>query len=507
MRMPRTVRDRAGCRNERRPNGRGASPTLRAMSELPIRPYERLPAAFHPWDPRTRDVALDVARLVASARPGTVAQHVGSSSVPGMPGKNVVDLGVEADPDDIPEITDTLLSLGFQRQSGLAPFPPTRPLMLGNVDHDGDVVPRPPPRHAAGAPRAGRAARVPRRAARRPRAARRVRAVEAGVRRGRARRRRQPAVHDPQGRLRAPGRAVPPRHPHGSGRRPRARCRRARPSASWAAGSWAGCWGSRPAAMGYRMVALDPDPDCPAASVADEIVVGAYDDVEAARRLAAMADVVTYELEHVGLDAAAAAGELAPLRPGLAALRGDPRPARRAAVHPRDRGVGRAVARGPWRRRRSRRRRGARLPVAAQGADRRVRRAQPGPDRGRGRGRGRGEGARRRAGRPAAPGARDRVRGRAVRGLRARPRGPLAGVPRLAQRPRRGRAGRERRARSDPPAGGRRRARDRRLARPRARPRRAADRRAVPAAGRRADDQRARAAGAQLRSLDDRRAP
>ena len=34
-----------------------------------------------------------------------------------------------------------------------------------------------------------------------------------------------------------------------------------------------------------------------------------------------MADVVTYELEHVGLDAAAAAGELAPLRPGLAALR------------------------------------------------------------------------------------------------------------------------------------------------------------------------------------------
>ena len=85
------------------------------MSELPIRPYERLPAAFHPWDPRTRDVALDVARLVASARPGTVAQHVGSSSVPGMPGKNVVDLGVEADPDEIPEIADALLSLGFQR--------------------------------------------------------------------------------------------------------------------------------------------------------------------------------------------------------------------------------------------------------------------------------------------------------------------------------------------------------------------------------------------------------
>jgi 5-(carboxyamino)imidazole ribonucleotide synthase len=49
--------------------------------------------------------------------------------------------------------------------------------------------------------------------------------------------------------------------------------------------------------------------------------VGAYDDAEAARRLGSMSDVVTYELEHVGLEAAAAAGSRAPLRPGLAALR------------------------------------------------------------------------------------------------------------------------------------------------------------------------------------------
>jgi 5-(carboxyamino)imidazole ribonucleotide synthase len=74
-------------------------------------------------------------------------------------------------------------------------------------------------------------------------------------------------------------------------------------------------------AMGYRLIALDPDPACPTAAVADEIVVGRYDDVAAARRLAALSDVVTYELEHVGLDAATAAGALAPLRPGLAALR------------------------------------------------------------------------------------------------------------------------------------------------------------------------------------------
>ena len=32
-------------------------------------------------------------------------------------------------------------------------------------------------------------------------------------------------------------------------------------------------------AMGYRIVVLDPDPDCPSAAVADRVVVGAYDDV------------------------------------------------------------------------------------------------------------------------------------------------------------------------------------------------------------------------------------
>jgi GrpB-like predicted nucleotidyltransferase (UPF0157 family) len=107
------------------------------MSELPIRTYERLPAALHPWDPRTGDVAREIGRLVASARPGTNVEHIGSSAVPGLPGKNVVDLGIEADPDEIQPLVEGLLSLGFQRQSGLAPFPPTRPLMLGVVDHDG----------------------------------------------------------------------------------------------------------------------------------------------------------------------------------------------------------------------------------------------------------------------------------------------------------------------------------------------------------------------------------
>jgi len=73
-------------------------------------------------------------------------------------------------------------------------------------------------------------------------------------------------------------------------------------------------------AMGYRIWILDPDPDCPAASVADRVVVGSYDDVDAALELAGGADVVTYELEHVAAAVVEAVAARRPVRPGLRPL-------------------------------------------------------------------------------------------------------------------------------------------------------------------------------------------
>ena len=69
-------------------------------------------------------------------------------------------------------------------------------------------------------------------------------------------------------------------------------------------------------AMGYRIAILDPDPDCPAASVADVVVIGSYDDVGAALRLADASDVVTYELEHVAAEVVEALEARLPVRPG-----------------------------------------------------------------------------------------------------------------------------------------------------------------------------------------------
>lgn len=55
--------------------------------------------------------------------------------------------------------------------------------------------------------------------------------------------------------------------------------------------------------MGHKVITLDPDPNCPAAKVSDEMIIAAYDDVEHLLGLAYTCDVVTYEFENVSAEA------------------------------------------------------------------------------------------------------------------------------------------------------------------------------------------------------------
>jgi 5-(carboxyamino)imidazole ribonucleotide synthase len=73
--------------------------------------------------------------------------------------------------------------------------------------------------------------------------------------------------------------------------------------------------------MGYRLIVLDPSPRCPTAQVADGVVVGALDDVEAACHLARQVDVITLDTEHVPADVLDALEPIAPVRPGASVLR------------------------------------------------------------------------------------------------------------------------------------------------------------------------------------------
>jgi 5-(carboxyamino)imidazole ribonucleotide synthase len=73
--------------------------------------------------------------------------------------------------------------------------------------------------------------------------------------------------------------------------------------------------------MGYRVRVMDPEAACPASFVVDESIVGRWDDVAAARRLATGADAVTLEIEQIGMDALSEVARIAPLRPGVEPIR------------------------------------------------------------------------------------------------------------------------------------------------------------------------------------------
>jgi GrpB-like predicted nucleotidyltransferase (UPF0157 family) len=101
----------------------------------PILPYCRVPIMVRESDAAAPAVARQVAELIAAKRPGAVAEHVGSSAVPGLAGKGTVDLLLPTPPEDIPAVTDDLLELGFQRQQVATAFPPTRPMLQGIIRH------------------------------------------------------------------------------------------------------------------------------------------------------------------------------------------------------------------------------------------------------------------------------------------------------------------------------------------------------------------------------------
>jgi dephospho-CoA kinase len=108
---------------------------LQPAERPPILPYCRVPIVVHEPNGAAPEVAREVAALIAAKRPGTVAEHVGSSAVPGLAGKGTVDLLLPTPAEDIPAVTEDLLALGFQRQAVATAFPPTRPMLQGIIRH------------------------------------------------------------------------------------------------------------------------------------------------------------------------------------------------------------------------------------------------------------------------------------------------------------------------------------------------------------------------------------
>lgn len=72
--------------------------------------------------------------------------------------------------------------------------------------------------------------------------------------------------------------------------------------------------------LGYRVHTLAPEHDTPTGQIADVEVVASYDDVDQVRTFARAVDVVTFEFENVPAEAAAAAEQVAIVRPNGRAL-------------------------------------------------------------------------------------------------------------------------------------------------------------------------------------------
>jgi len=52
----------------------------------------------------------------------------------------------------------------------------------------------------------------------------------------------------------------------------------------------------------FEVRVVDPNPDCPASGVVDEVIVGAFDDARAIEQLADKSDVITFEIESAGVE-------------------------------------------------------------------------------------------------------------------------------------------------------------------------------------------------------------
>ena len=107
---------------------------MTGASTPPIGRYRRVPVQIHEADPDTPEVARRLIALISTRWPGTPAEHIGSSAVPGLAGKNIIDLLLAAEPAHIPAITQALFELGFQPQVPAA-FPATRPMLWGTYRH------------------------------------------------------------------------------------------------------------------------------------------------------------------------------------------------------------------------------------------------------------------------------------------------------------------------------------------------------------------------------------
>ena len=107
----------------------------RRLGKPVIEPYHRVPVAVLDPDPQSPVVAAALAEMISKTGAGLRAEHIGSSAVPDLAGKGIIDLLLPTPGERVREVAAALQALGFQPQSVPRTFPATRPMLQGVIRH------------------------------------------------------------------------------------------------------------------------------------------------------------------------------------------------------------------------------------------------------------------------------------------------------------------------------------------------------------------------------------
>jgi GrpB-like predicted nucleotidyltransferase (UPF0157 family) len=86
---------------------------------------------YNPYDPNLPEAFQEIKKLIHQKLPGVRVEHVGSSSVPGIGGRNALDIVVPADEKDHETFREKLSGLGFYK----SPWEHFMPVQVGMFEY------------------------------------------------------------------------------------------------------------------------------------------------------------------------------------------------------------------------------------------------------------------------------------------------------------------------------------------------------------------------------------
>ena len=87
---------------------------------------------YHTYDSRLPNVFEQIKRMIQATAGPVLVEHVGSSSIPGVGGRNLLDIAVPAPESQHADIRKAMYALGFEDSA----FPHYLPLLVGQLAHE-----------------------------------------------------------------------------------------------------------------------------------------------------------------------------------------------------------------------------------------------------------------------------------------------------------------------------------------------------------------------------------